>query len=256
MALQIEQFTCRSDNFGVLVHDPAAGLTAAIDAPQEAPIRAKLKETGWRLTHIFTTHHHGDHVEGNLGLKADFGCLITGPAAEAGSIPGIDSPVKGGDSFSFGDIAVQVIDTPGHTLGHVCYWLPSAAVAFAGDTLFAMGCGRVFEGTPEMMFASLEKLRALPDRTAVYCGHEYTETNARFALTVDPGNGELIARYAAVKAARAAGQATLPTTIALEKKTNPYFRTDDPAIRKLLGMEAAAPAEVFAEIRKRKDNFR
>ncbi len=256
MALGIEQFTCRSDNFGVLIHDPASGLTAAIDAPEEAPIRAVLKEKGWRLDYIFTTHHHADHVEGNAGLKVDFGCSIVGPAAEADRIPGIDSQVGDGDSFHFGDIEVRVIATPGHTLGHVSYWLPTESVAFTADTLFAMGCGRVFEGTPEMMFASLGKLSALPDQTTIYCGHEYTEANARFALTVDPDNAELRQRYDAVKALRAEGKATLPTTISLEKQTNPYFRVDDPAIRKLLGMERAAPAAVFAEIRKRKDNFR
>lgn len=256
MALMIEQFTCRSDNFGVLVHDPASGLTATIDAPEEAPIRARLKDKGWRLDHIFTTHHHGDHVEGNLGLKADFGCTITGPAAEADTIPGIDRRVADGDTVMFGDIAMRVIATPGHTLGHVCYWLPDAGVAFTADTLFAMGCGRVFEGTPEMMYASLEKLRALPDETTVYCGHEYTETNARFALTVDPDNAALAARYDEVKALRAAGRATLPTAIGLEKATNPYFRTGDSAIRRLLGMDSAPPAAVFAEIRRRKDNFK
>lgn len=256
MTLLIEQFTCRSDNFGVLVHDPASGLTAAIDAPEEAPIRARLSEKGWRLDAIFTTHHHGDHVEGNLGLKADFGCTITGPAAEADRIPGIDHQVKDGDSFAFGAIAVQVIATPGHTLGHVCYRLPTENLAFTADTLFAMGCGRVFEGTPEMMFASLEKLRALPDHTVVYCGHEYTETNARFALTVDPGNADLIARHEEVKRLRAAGAATLPTTILLEKKTNPYFRVDDLGVRRQLGMDGAPSAAVFAEIRQRKDNFR
>jgi hydroxyacylglutathione hydrolase len=256
MTLIIEQFTCRSDNFGVLVHDPASGLTAAIDAPEEAPIRAALADKGWRLDAIFTTHHHGDHVEGNLGLKGDFGCTITGPAAEADRIPGIDTQVKDGDSFLFGKTEVRVIATPGHTLGHVCYWLPAENVAFTADTLFAMGCGRVFEGTPEMMHASLEKLRALPDETVVYCGHEYTETNARFALTVDPGNPDLAARHDAVRRLRAAGKATLPTTIAIEKKTNPYFRLGDPAIRRLLAMEDAPPAAVFAEIRKRKDNFK
>ena len=256
MTLAIEQFTCRSDNFGVLIHDPATGLTAAIDAPEEAPIRARLADKGWRLDAIFTTHHHADHVEGNLGLKRDFGCTITGPAAEANSIPGIDSRVKDGDSLRFGTIEVRVISTPGHTLGHVCYWLPKENLAFTADTLFAMGCGRVFEGTPEMMHASLEKLRALPEQTVVYCGHEYTETNARFALTVDPDNRDLAARYDAVKRLRAAGAATLPTTIALEMKTNPYFRLDDPTIRRLLAMERAPPAAVFAEIRKRKDSFR
>ena len=256
MTLLIEQFTCRSDNFGVLVHDPASGLTAAIDAPEEAPIRARLSEKGWRLDAIFTTHHHADHVEGNLGLKSDFGCTITGPATEADRIPGIDRRVQDGDTFAFGDIAVRVIATPGHTLGHVCYWLPTENLAFTADTLFAMGCGRVFEGTPEMMFASLQKLRALPNETVVYCGHEYTETNARFALTIDPGNADLVARYDQVKRLRAAGTASLPTTIGLEKKTNPYFRVDDPAIRRRLAMDGAPSAAVFAEIRKRKDDFR
>ena len=256
MALTIEQFTCRSDNFGVLIHDPAADLTAAIDAPEEAPIRARLAEKGWRLDAIFTTHHHGDHVEGNAGLKADFGCTVTGPAAEADKIPGIDKRVKGGDTFMFGSLEVRVIATPGHTLGHVCYWLPGEGIAFTADTLFAMGCGRVFEGTPEMMYASLEKLRALPDQTVIYCGHEYTETNARFALTVDPDNADLRRRSDEVKRLRAATRPTLPTTIALEKKTNPYFRVDDAAIRKALGMERAAAVDVFAEIRKRKDAFK
>ncbi len=256
MALLIEQFICRSDNFGVLIHDPASNLTAAIDAPEEAPIRAHLAEKGWRLDAIFTTHHHGDHVEGNAGLKAEFGCSITGPAAEADRIPGIDREVRGGETVAFGTIEMRVIDTPGHTLGHICYWLPGEAIAFTADTLFAMGCGRVFEGTPEMMYASLERLRALPDETVVYCGHEYTEANARFALTVDPDNPELRYRCDAVKKLTAAGRPTLPTTIGLEKKTNPYFRVDDPAIRRGLGMEQAAPAEVFAEIRKRKDAFR
>jgi hydroxyacylglutathione hydrolase len=256
MALTIEQFTCRSDNFGVLIHDPASGLTAAIDAPEEAPIRVRLAEKGWHLDAIFTTHHHGDHVEGNAGLKADFHCTITGPAAEADKIPGIDKRVKGGDTFMFGGLEVRVIDTPGHTLGHVCYWLPDEGIAFTADTLFAMGCGRVFEGTPAMMYASLEKLRALPGETVIYCGHEYTETNARFALTVDPDNADLHRRNDEVKRLRAATRPTLPTTIALEKKTNPYFRVDDAAIRKSLGMERAAAVDVFAEIRKRKDAFK
>ena len=153
MALQVEQFTCRSDNFGILIHDSVSGLTAAVDAPEEGPIRRRLAERGWRLDAIFTTHHHGDHVDGNVGLREGFGCTISGPAAEADKIPGIDRRVSGGDSLSFGDVAVQVIDTPGHTLGHVSYWLPSEGLAFTADTLFAMGCGRVFEGTPAMMFA-------------------------------------------------------------------------------------------------------
>jgi hydroxyacylglutathione hydrolase len=255
MDLIIEQFICRSDNYGVLIHDPQSGLTATIDAPEAAAIRAHLDRKGWRLDHIFTTHHHGDHVEGNAELKAAFGCTITGPAAEADKIPGIDTAVRGGQAFSFGEYDVRVIDTPGHTLGHISYWLPGAGVAFTADTLFAMGCGRVFEGTPPMMHESLERLRALPDETVIYCGHEYTETNARFAVTVDPDNADLARRYEEVKRQRAAGEMTLPTTIALEKATNPYFRVDDAGIRRTLGMESASPVEVFAEIRKRKDNF-
>ena len=256
VALIVEQFTSRSDNFAVLIHDAATGLTAAIDAPETAPIEAKLKEKGWRLDHIFTTHHHADHTEGNLPLKAEYASTITGPAGEADKVPGIDRRVKGGDHFMFGDREVRVIDTPGHTLGHITYYLPDAGVAFVGDTLFAMGCGRVLEGTAEMMWASLERLRALHDDTQIYCGHEYTETNARFALTVEPDNAELAARYAEVKRLRAAGKPTLPTTIGLEKRTNPFLRSREPTLRANLGMEHASPAEVFAEVRARKDRFK
>jgi hydroxyacylglutathione hydrolase len=255
MSLLIEQFTCRSDNFGVLIHDPQSGLTASIDAPEEAPIRARLAEKKWHLAHIFTTHHHTDHVEANLPLKAAFDCTITGPSGEAAKIPGIDKSVSEGDTIAFGEYEIEVIETPGHTLGHISYWIPSAKVAFVADTLFAMGCGRVFEGTPEMMWNSLEKLLALPDETTIYCGHEYTLANAKFALTVDPDNADLVARAKEVESLRAAGKATLPTTIGLEKKTNPFLRVNDPKIRKLLGMAGASPAEVFAEIRRRKDNF-
>jgi hydroxyacylglutathione hydrolase len=255
MALLIEQFPCRSDNFGVLIHDPKSGQTASIDAPEEAPIRAKLAEKKWHLTQIFTTHHHTDHVEGNLPLKAGFDCAITGPAGEAAAIPGIDETVSEGDKIEFGDFSIEVIETPGHTLGHVSYWIPSQKLVFVADTLFAMGCGRVFEGTPAMMWHSLEKLLALPDDTIVYCGHEYTLANARFALTIEPGNADLVARAKEVENLRAAGKPTLPTTIALEKKTNPFLRVNEPAIKELLGMRGASPAEIFAEIRGRKDRF-
>jgi hydroxyacylglutathione hydrolase len=256
MALIIEQFFARSDNFCVLIHDEASGLTASIDAPEEAPIRAKLKEKGWKLDHIFITHHHGDHTEGNVGLKASFGATITGPAGEAAKIPGVDKTVKEGDTIQFGDTELRVIETPGHTLGHITYWLPSASAAFVGDTLFAIGCGRVTEGTMPMMWSSLEKLLALPDETRIYCGHEYTQANARFALTIEPGNGDLVARAREVDRLRAEGKPTLPTTMRLEKETNPFLRVDEPAIRALLGMAGASSAEVFGEIRTRKDNFR
>ena len=254
MALAIEQFSCRSDNFGVLIHEPDSGLTGSIDAPEEGPIARKLAEKNWSLDHIFTTHHHADHVDGNLPLKSAHGCQITGPSGEAAKIPGLDRAVAEGDKIAFGGFEITVIATPGHTLGHIAYWIPKAGVAFVADTLFAMGCGRVFEGTPAMMWSSLEKLLALPDETTIYCGHEYTLANARFALTIEPGNADLVARAEEVEKLRAANQPTLPTTMAIEKKTNPFLRVNEPAIRANLGMANATPAEVFAEIRKRKDN--
>lgn len=255
MALQIEQFMCRSDNFGVLIHDPESGATASIDAPEEGPVLETLKRKGWTLTHIFVTHHHHDHVEANEALKRAFGAEITGPAFEADRIPGIERQVSGGDSFSFGSDIVEVIDTPGHTAGHVCYYLPRSGVVFTADTLFALGCGRLFERGPEVMLSSLKKLAALPPQTVVYCGHEYTQANARFAVTVDPDNKALADRAREIDALRAEGRPTLPTTIGRELETNPFLRWSDPAIRAHLGMQSASDAEVLAEIRKRKDNF-
>jgi hydroxyacylglutathione hydrolase len=255
MTLMIEQFMCRTDNFGVLIHDPNSSVTAAIDAPELGPIKATLAKHHWGLDYILTTHHHVDHTEANLALKSEFGCTIIGPAGEAAKIPGIDRKVAEGDRFVFGTVEVEVLDTPGHTLGHVSYVIPTETVAFVADTLFAIGCGRVVEGTMPMMWNSLEKLMRLPDDTDIYCGHEYTLANARFALTIDPDNPDLIERARIVDERRAAHQPTLPTTILLEKQTNPFLRVDDPAIRARLGMENATPAEVFAEIRKRKDNF-
>ncbi|MCB1424493.1 MAG: hydroxyacylglutathione hydrolase [Zhengella sp.] len=253
MPLQIEQFMCRSDNFGVLVHDPETGSTAAIDAPQEGPIRERLDEKGWQLTHILVTHHHGDHVEAIAPLKAAFGCEVTGPAEEAGKIDGLDRLVGGGDRFDWAGHPVEVIATPGHTAGHICYHFPQDKVVFTADTLFAMGCGRLFERGPEEMFASLSKLAALPPETVVYCGHEYTLANARFAVTVDPENPALAARLKEVEALRAENRPTLPTTIGRELETNPFLRWGDPAIRAHLGMTDAADWEVLAEVRKRKD---
>lgn len=251
--LHIEQFMCRSDNFGVLVHDTESGATAAIDAPEEGPIVDMLEEKGWRLTHILTTHHHGDHVAANTALKAKFSATVIGPRNS--NIPGLDTAVGDGESFQFAGYNVAVIATPGHTLDHICYHIPDVETAFTADTLFAMGCGRVFEGTPSQMYDSLQKLAALPDDTVVYCGHEYTEANAQFALTIDPGNAELVQRANDVNGLRALGKPTLPTSIGLEKVTNPYLRTGDEAIRHLLDMENASDVEVFAEIRRRKDNF-
>ena len=255
MKLMIEQFMCRSDNFGVLLHDPASGQTALIDAPEEAPILAAVERTGWTPTAIFTTHHHGDHVEANLALKQRFRLRIIGPEAEAAKIPGIDETVEDGSRFDFAGRMVHVIETPGHTAGHVCYHLPEEGVAFTGDTLFAMGCGRLFERPAAAMFQSLKKLAVLPGETAVHCGHEYTLSNARFALSVDPDNEALRERAAEVERKRAAGQPTLPTTIAAELATNPFLRAGDASIHRHLGMEAAGEVEVFAELRRRKDNF-
>ena len=253
--LEIEVFQCRSDNYGVLVHDPETGLTASIDAPEEQPILDALSRRGWTLTHILTTHHHTDHVEGNLGLKGRFELEIIGPINEAVAIPGLDRSVEDGYEFEFGGHTVCVIETPGHTAGHVCYYFPDDKVLFAADTLFALGCGRRFERTAADMWHSLQKLSALPDETAVYFGHEYTLSNARFALTIDPDNARLQERVREIEATRAANRFTIPTTIGLEKETNPFLRATDPAVRRNLLMESRSNEEVFAEIRKRKDSF-
>ena len=255
MALQIEQFMCRSDNFCVLVHDEATGETALIDAPEEAAILAAIERTGWTPTVILTTHHHADHVEANLALKERFGLKIVGPEAEKDKIPGIDVTVKEGSPLTFAGQPVRVIETPGHTAGHVCYYLPQSNLIFTADTLFALGCGRLFERPAPVMYESLKKLVALPPETVVYCGHEYTLSNAKFAVTVDPDNAALKARAKKIEALREENRPTLPTTIGEELATNPFLRWDDKGIRRTLGMENATDAEVFAEVRKRKDNF-
>jgi hydroxyacylglutathione hydrolase len=253
--LEVVQFPCRSDNFGVLLHDTKSGQTASIDAPERQAIVDVLEARGWILNHIFTTHHHHDHVEANLELKAQYGCTVTGPAAEAERIPGIDKAVRGGDHFEFAGRRVDVIDCPGHTLGGISLHIPSEKLLFAADTLFALGCGRLLEGTPAQMWASLSKLMRLPDDTIVYCGHEYTLSNAKFALTIDPDNAALVIRAMEIEGLRAAGKPTLPTTIGVEKATNPFLRASVGNIRERLGMIAASDGDVFAEIRRRKDVF-
>jgi hydroxyacylglutathione hydrolase len=253
--LEIEVFLCRSDNFGVLLHDSETGATVSIDAPEEAPILDALNRRGWKLTHIFTTHHHQDHVEANLALKERFDCEIRGPLDEAIAIPGLDQSASDGDEFEFAGRRVQVIATPGHTAGHICYYFPDDALLFAADTLFPMGCGRLFERPAADMWHSFQKLMALPDDVRVYFGHEYTLANARFALTVDPDNAVLKQRASDVEAIRGKGEFTIPTTIGIEKQTNPYMRVADKDVRAHLGMADASDADVFAEIRTRKDNF-
>jgi hydroxyacylglutathione hydrolase len=251
--LEIEQIPCLSDNYAVLIHDAETGLTAAIDAPDAEAILKRLEAKGWRLTHLLNTHHHGDHTGGNLRLKEATGCEIIGPAVEAERIPGIDREVAEGDAIKFGASEIRVIETPGHTAGHVTYWIPDAHVAFVGDTLFAMGAGRVFEGNAEMMWNSLKKIMELPQETEIYFGHEYTAANSRFALAIDPGNAALKVRAAEVEALRAEGKATLPTRLDRELATNPFLRADAPEIREKLGMPFAPAWKVFAEIRERKN---
>lgn len=254
-ALQIEMFQCLSDNYGFLVRDDDADVTAAVDTPEAGAIMRALDAKGWRLTHILNTHHHHDHAGGNLELKKRTGCTVVGPGKDAARIPGIDVRVEQGDRFMLGTHAVDVLETPGHTTGHIVYRLPDDGVAFVGDTLFALGCGRLFEGTPEQMWSSLQKILAWPDATRVYCAHEYTAANARFALTVEPGNETLERRADEIAALRAAGTPTVPTTVGLERATNPFLRPGSGNLRATLGLEAADDVAVFARTRELKDRF-
>jgi hydroxyacylglutathione hydrolase len=248
-------FRCLKNNFGVLVHDPATGATAAIDAPEAAPIDAALAASGWKLTDILVTHHHYDHTDGIRALKERHGVRVVAPRDEAAKIPAVDEAVGGGDTVTVGALAAQVIATPGHTLGQINYYFPAAKLLFAGDTLFSIGCGRVIEGTPDMMWETLLKLRDLPDDTSLYCGHEYTDANIRFALTIEPENRALQARAAEVKRQLAAGQPTLPSLMGEEKRANVFLRADDPAVAAAVGLAGEPAAQVFAEVRKRKNNF-
>jgi len=253
--LEIVQVPCLQDNYGYLVRDPDSGLTASIDTPDAAAIQAALAERGWRLDVILNTHHHFDHAGGNLALKAATGCTVVGCAADAARIPGIDVRVAEGDSFPLGTRVARVLETPGHTVGHICYVFDADRAAFVGDTLFSLGCGRLFEGTPAQMWASLQKLMALPDDTRVYCAHEYTASNGRFAVTMEPGNPALQDRVAEVARLRAANQPTVPSTIGLEKATNPFLRPASAGLRSTLGLKDAPDVEVLAETRRRKDRF-
>ena len=252
-ALQIELVACLSDNYAYLVHDSQRNLTAVVDPSEPEPVKQALARRGWTLTHILNTHHHFDHTGGNLPLKEQFGAQIVGPEKDRERIPGIDVGVVEGKAWTFGGRTVPVLEIPAHTRAHIAFVFDDAV--FTGDTLFAMGCGRLFEGTPAMMWASLSKLMALPDATRVYCGHEYTQSNGRFALTLEPGNAALVARTKEVDGMRAKNAPTIPSTIGLEKQTNPFLRPASREIRHSLGLIHADDVDVFAETRKRKDNF-
>jgi hydroxyacylglutathione hydrolase len=256
MTTHVHQFLCLKDNYGVLIHDSGTGATAAIDAPDAEAVIAAAQSQGWSLTDLLITHHHADHTQGIPGLKARYpGLRIVGPAKEAGRIGALDVEVREGAYARVGGLQAKVIETPGHTAGHIAYWFEEDQIAFCGDTLFALGCGRVFETPMSVMWDSLVKLASLPGETEVYCGHEYTQSNARFALTIEPGNGVLRDRAERIDALRASGAATVPTTIALELATNPFLRAEQASVQAAVGMPGADPAAVFAEIRGRKDRF-
>ncbi|NWG91789.1 MAG: hydroxyacylglutathione hydrolase [Parvularculaceae bacterium] len=254
--IDIRQFPCLSDNYGYLVRDAATGAVATIDTPDAEAIDAALAREGWRLTHILNTHWHPDHAGGNVALKERWGCRVIGPRGEAAKIPGLDAAVGEGDIVALGRSRACVHDTPGHTLGHIIYHFPDDKAAFVGDTIFALGCGRLFEGTPGQMWSSLSKIAALPPETLLYCAHEYTQSNARFALTVDPENPALAARAAEIAELRRRGAPTVPTSVDDELQTNPFLRAQDPGVQRAVGLSGADPVAVFAEVRRRKDNFK
>jgi hydroxyacylglutathione hydrolase len=245
-----------TDNYGYLLHDSASGETAAVDPSEAAPVLAAAHKRGWRVTHVLNTHHHYDHTGGNLGIKQETGCVIVGPAPDRERIAGIDIALDEGEEFRLGDARADILFIPGHTRGHVAFHFGGERALFCGDTLFSLGCGRMFEGTAPMMWASLDKLRRLPADSCVYCGHEYTAANARFAVTLDPDNPALRRREREVAALRAKNEPTIPSTMGEERAANPFLRADDPGLAVALGLADASPAEVFGEIRRRKDNFR
>lgn len=245
---------CLSDNYAVLVHDGETGETLLVDAPDADAILAALEETGWRLTHVLVTHHHADHVQGLPAIKARTGAKVIGPAAEADRIVGLDETLADGATTMVGPFRVEAIATPGHTAGPLSYFLPDQKLAFTGDTLFAMGCGRLFEGDAATMWASLRTLRErLPDDTRIYCGHEYTQKNAEYAESLGSGVPAIAERVEAVRSARSKGEPTIPTTMGLEKATNPFLMADDPAMAAATGK--SEPAEVFAALRSGRDGF-
>lgn len=253
MKLEIALIPCLSDNYGVLLHSPEDGATLSIDAPDAKALEEALDARGWKLTDIFVTHHHQDHTQGIARLKERFQCTVTGPAAESERILSLDKTASEGAALAFARRNVHVIETPGHTLGHVVYYFPEDGIVFTGDTLFSMGCGRIFEGDAEGMWNGILKILELPDTTSIYCGHEYTAANGRFALGVEPENAALVHRMAEVTALRERNQPTLPTTLAREKETNPFLRVHSAPIRARLGLERAPDWMVFQRLRELKN---
>jgi len=256
MPVEIRLIPCLADNYAVLLRDTVTEATAVIDAPEVAPILAALDREDWQLTHILVTHHHTDHIAGVLALKERFGATVIGPKAERDTIPGLDFAVVDGDPVAVGSLVGRVMETPGHTKGHIVFLFEDERLLFSGDTLFVMGCGRPFECDPPILWESLLRLRALPDDISVYCGHEYTVSNGRFAVTVDPDNDELRAKLDAAEVQRKAGEPTIPTTIGSEKATNPFMRADDAGIAERIGLPGAEPGAVFTELRSLKSSFR
>ncbi len=254
--LEIRQLPILSDNYIYLIRDPSSGAVGVVDPAGVTPVLREVERSGWKITHVLNTHHHQDHVGGNYELKWLTGCKIVGPAVDDRRIPGIDFRVNDGDVFLFGDAKAEIIFVPGHTTGHIAYWFRDSNALFCGDTLFSIGCGRVFEGTPAQMWQSLLRLRALPPETRVYCAHEYTQANIQFALTVDAENEALRRRAADVNDARAHGRPTVPSLLSDEIAANPFLRADQPELAEAVGMVGKDAAEVFAEIRRRKDIFK
>jgi hydroxyacylglutathione hydrolase len=255
MASEIRLFPCLSDNFGCLIHDPSTGATASIDAPEAKPVIAALEKEGWSLTDILVTHHHHDHVGGVAELKQKYKCRVVAPFDKKTAIAQVDSRVKEGDVVGVGALRARVLETPGHTLDHISYMFDSEHALFAADTIFSIGCGRVVEGNHAMMWNSLVKLRALPDDTRIYCGHEYTLANIKFALTIEPDNAVLRARAEEAANQRKTGKPTVPTLMAEEKKANVFLRADIPSVAASVGLSGKPASEVFGEIRERKNRF-
>ncbi len=246
---------CLSDNYTYLVRCHRSEVTAIIDPGEAAPVIAALEERDWNLDLVINTHHHHDHIGGNAELIEKYGAKLLGPAAETARIPDMDETCAEGDQVLIGDLEGKVFDVPGHTSGHIAFYFPAITALFSGDSLFALGCGRLFEGTPEQMWHSLQKFRGLPASTQVYCGHEYTQANANFAKTIEPNNSILTARCQDIDGLRARNLPTIPSRLDVELATNPFLRADDPSVAEALGMNGESPVAIFTEIRKRKDNF-